>query len=158
MNDGVIRPLTGAAAGAVATGAMSLFLEGARAAGSIDREPPDIITENMERKAGMRVMPADSYRARWIGVHTAFGTGMGAVYGAMRPLLPRHTAIAGALFGAGLWTTMYTGVLPLAKLYPEPDDDWKPRAWTIALGHLVYGLTLAAAFDAARCSGRRRDP
>jgi uncharacterized membrane protein YagU involved in acid resistance len=148
--------LLGGASGVAASGAMSAFLEALIAGGIIDREPPEIITQNLERKAETPVAPTDSFRARWISAHTAFGGGMGAVFGAMRDVLPRNTAAAGALFGAGLWTAMYPLALPAVGLYPKPDDDHTPRAWAIAAGHLIYGLSLAAAFDAARPRGRRR--
>jgi uncharacterized membrane protein YagU involved in acid resistance len=148
---------TGAAAGVAGSATMSLFLEGLRAGGVIDREPPEIITSNMEQKAGTKVAPADDFDARWLSVHAAFGATMGGVFGMMRGVLPRNTAAAGALFGAGLWTVMYPITLPALSLYPKPDDDYEPRAWAIALGHLVYGLTVAAAFDTARYSARRRD-
>jgi uncharacterized membrane protein YagU involved in acid resistance len=91
-----------------------------------------------------------SFRTRWIAMHVAFGASMGAVFGLLRDRLPHNALAAGALFGAGLWTTMYTAVLPAANLYPQPDDDWKPRAGTIAAGHLVYGTTLATAFELSR--------
>lgn len=151
------RVSVGATSGVVATGSMSMFMEAARAGGYLDREPPDIITENIEDSIDAPVAPGVEYDHRWKGVHTAFGAAMGGVFGALRPVLPRNTLAAGAIFGAGLWTTMYPMALPVAGLYPKPDDDWKPRAVTIALSHLVYGITLAAAFDTARCLSPRRD-
>ena len=158
MNDGVLKPIIGAGAGIAATGTMSLFLETLKSADQIDREPPEIITSNVERKAGTRVLPTGSFAARWITAHTAFGAAAGAVFGAARGALPRNTAAAGAIFGAGLWGAMYPLALPAAGLYPKPDDDSRPRAWAIAAAHLIYGVTLAAAFDAARGSLRRRNP
>ena len=147
----------GAAAGVAGTGSMSLFLEALKSRDVIDREPPEIITNNMEQKASMKVAPADDFDTRWIGVHTVFGASMGAAFGVARDRLPRNTAAAGALFGAALWTAMYPITLPALRLYPKPPDDHQPRAWAIAIGHLIYGLTVAAAFDTARCSARRRD-
>ena len=149
--------LLGAAAGVAGTAAMSLFLETLKARGTIDREPPEIITSNVERKAGMKSVPADDFDTRWISTHTAFGAAMGGVFGAARGLLPPNTAAAGALFGAGLWTAMYPVTLPALRLYPKPPDDDPPRAWAIAVAHLIYGISLAAAFDTARYSARRRD-
>jgi hypothetical protein len=77
--------------------------------------------------------------------------------GLHRGLLPRNALAAGAIYGAGVWAAMYPLALPLAGLYPKPDDDKEARAWTIGLAHLVYGITLAAAYDAADYSAGRRD-
>ena len=137
----------GALAGTAATGVMSAFMESAKHAGALDREPPEIITGNLEDKADTPVIPGAPFRARWITMHTAFGAGAGGAFGAMRAALPRNTAAAGALFGAAVWAAMYPAVLPLSGLYPAPADDWQPRARTIALAHLVYGVALATAFD-----------
>ena len=148
------RLLAGAAAGAAATGTMSLFMKAARALGRLDREPPELLTANIEARAGMAVAPELSFDARWKLVHLAFGASMGAAFGLLRGALPREPASAGVLFGTGLWAVMYGAALPAARLYPDPSDDWRPRAWTIGLAHLVYGLTLAAAYDWA--APRRR--
>lgn len=150
----VSRVSLGAAAGVAATGAMSMFLEGLKAGAVIDREPPEIITRNVEAKAGLPVVPAGSFRTRWISAHAAFGAGMGGVFAAVRPALPRNSVVSGALFGAAVWAAMYPLALPAAGLYPKPDDDSPPRAWAIAAAHLIYGVTLAAAFDTT--SHRRR--
>jgi hypothetical protein len=147
------RLAAGAGAGALATAHMSLFMEGSRAIGGLDREPPEIITANVEATTGTAVAPELSFDERWKLVHLAFGMGMGAVFGALRTALPRNTAAAGLLFGAGLWSVMYGAALPAARLYPPVDEDWKPRTLTIVLAHLLYGLTLAGTFDAAH---RRR--
>ena len=144
----------GALAGTAATGVMSAFMESAKRIGALDREPPEIITGNLEDKVDAPVIPGAPFPARWVTMHTAFGAGAGGVFGAMRGVLPRNSVAAGAVFGAAVWAVMYPAVLPLAGLYPAPDDDWQPRARTIAMAHLVYGVTLATAFD---CSSRRRD-
>ncbi|HEX6324221.1 MAG TPA: hypothetical protein VFZ36_10890, partial [Vicinamibacterales bacterium] len=96
---------------------------------------------------GAPVLPGARFRTRWLTAHAAFGAGAGVLFGAMRGLLPRNAVAAGALYGAGVWAAMYPLALPLAGLYPKPDDDTEPRAWTIGLAHLVYGVTLAEAFD-----------
>lgn len=147
------RVVAGAGAGALATGHMSLFMEGSRAIGGLDREPPELITANIEATTGTAVAPELSFDERWKVAHLAFGMGMGAVFGLLRRALPRNTATAGLLFGAGVWAAMYGAALPAARIYPPMDEDWKPRTLTIGLAHLLYGLTLAGAFDAAH---RRR--
>ena len=140
--------LAGAASGIAATGTMTAFLETAKGLGFLSVEPPKQITANVEHETGTRVAPTDSFTARWLTAHTAFGAGAGLVFGLARRALPRNSAASGLLYGAAVWTAMYPLALPLAGLYPKPSEDSEPRAWTIALAHLVYGVSLAAAFDA----------
>lgn len=145
--------LTGAASGVAATASMTAFLETAKGLGLFAVEPPKQITAAVEQKAGARVMPADDFTARWLSAHTAFGAGAGLAFALMRRALPRNSTAAGALYGGAVWAAMYPLALPLAGLYPKLEDDSRPRAWSIALAHVVYGVSLAAAYDAAR---RRR--
>lgn len=144
----------GAVSGLAATGTMTAFIEGARGLGLFEVEPPRQITANVERKAGTPVMPGARFTTRWLSAHAAFGAGAGLIFGTIRGLLPRSALTAGALYGAGVWAAMYPLALPLAGLYPKPEDDKEARAWTIGLAHLVYGITLAAALDRQRKWGR----
>ena len=144
--------LAGAASGIAATGTMTAFLETAKGLGFLAVEAPKQITANVEHETGTRVAPTDSFTTRWLTAHTAFGAGAGLVFGLARRALPQSSAASGLLYGAAVWAVMYPLALPLAGLYPKPSDDSESRAWTIALAHLVYGVSLAAAFDA----GRRR--
>lgn len=142
--------LTGAAAGVAATASMTAFLETAKGLGLFTVEPPKQITAAVEQKTGVHVAPSDDFTARWLSAHTAFGAGAGVVFGLARRALPRHSMAAGALYGGAVWAAMYPLALPLAGLYPKPEDDAQPRAWSIALAHIVFGVSLAAAYDAAR--------
>lgn len=147
--------LTGAAAGVAATGTMTAFLEGAKGLGLFAVEPPKQITAAVEHKTGARVAPSEHFTARWLSAHAAFGAGAGVAFGLARRALPRNSAVAGLLFGGAVWAAMYPLALPLAGLYPKPEDDSEPRAWSIALAHLVYGVSLASAYDAGqRAKGR----
>lgn len=145
--------LTGAASGVAATASMTAFLETAKGLGFFAVEPPKQITAAVEQKTGVHVAPLDDFTARWLSAHTAFGAGAGVAFALMRGALPRNAMAAGALYGGAVWAAMYPLALPLAGLYPKPDDDSQPRAWSIALAHIVYGVSLASAYDAAR---RRR--
>jgi uncharacterized membrane protein YagU involved in acid resistance len=151
--------LTGAAAGVAATGTMTAFLETAKGLGFLSVEPPKQITAAVEQKTGMHVAPSDDFTARWLSAHTAFGAGAGLVFGLARRALPKSSAAAGLLYGGAVWASMYPLALPLAGLYPKPEDDSEPRAWSIAIAHLVYGVSLALAYDAgqrAKDRGQRK--
>lgn len=145
--------LTGAVSGVAATASMTAFLETAKGLGLFAVEPPKQITAAVEQKTGVHVAPSGDFTTRWLSAHTAFGAGAGVAFALLRRALPRNSTAAGVLYGGAVWAAMYPLALPLAGLYPKPEDDSKPRAWSIALAHLVYGLSLSTAYDAAR---RRR--
>ena len=82
-------------------------------------------------------------------VHWATGLGWGGLYGVVAGSRPSPKVRYGLLWGTLVWASGYV-VLPLAGLYKP---IWEYDAKTLAkdLGaHLVYGLTTAATFRAAR--------
>ena len=83
-------------------------------------------------------------------LHYAYGTSMGALYGAAAELLPGVTAGAGAPFGAAVWVTADEGVVPLLGLSKKPTEyPLSIHAYALA-SHLVYGLTAEAVRRAVR--------
>ncbi len=83
-------------------------------------------------------------------VHYAFGTTMGAFYGAAAELMPGVTAGAGLPYGALIWITADEGVTPalgLSKSFAE--YPLSIHAYALA-SHLVYGLTTEVVRRAVR--------
>lgn len=87
-------------------------------------------------------------------VHYSFGTGMGAIYGALMEAGPRHLRRHALLSGLGLGSMLFAGVdegmVPALKLSGPP---WKSplssHLYALA-SHLVYGLTAGAVRKAVR--------
>ena len=76
------------------------------------------------------------------GMHWAYGTGWGAIYGLIEGTFGGRSLRQGALFGAGVWAMSYVQLVPMG-LYQLP---WKypPKSIAMELGyHLVYGVGVA---------------
>jgi putative membrane protein len=74
-------------------------------------------------------------------VHYAFGTAMGAAYGAIAELWPSAASGWGLPFGAALWMGADEVAVPSFGLGSKPTET-RPAIHGWAFGaHLVYGLT-----------------
>ncbi|HET7092047.1 MAG TPA: DUF6789 family protein [Thermomicrobiales bacterium] len=134
----------GAAAGAIATAAMTLVIAGGRAAGLLFVPPPAEIARAAAAKAGVEAEPPGWIdRAVWMSEHAGYGVACGVGYALARPRLPASPAVAGLLWGGAIWAVSYLGLMPALGLYPWPDDDRPTRTSVMLAAHAVYGLTLA---------------
>ena len=141
----MIAALTrGAAAGAVATAAMSALMLAAGRAGVMGRQPPEAIV----RRAG--ALTAGEPRGRLADVlaavaHLGFGAGTGAAYA----LLPRSTrpVLRGVAVGEAVYAVSYAGWVPALGALPPADRDRRPRQLVMAAAHLVYGAVLGVLDD-----------
>lgn len=132
----------GAVAGLAGTAAMTVAIAIGHAGKPTRTPAPAEITSNVELKVGVRErfsLPA--FTASWLAAHFAYGMGWGAGYALLRPLLPRSTAIAGLLYGGGLWALSYLGLMPALGLYPRPKEDYPSRVATMIAAHALYGVT-----------------
>jgi putative membrane protein len=74
-------------------------------------------------------------------LHYAFGTGVGAVYGALAEADPRVTLLGGILFGLGVWAAADEISTAVSGLAPAPTER-PPLAHAYSvLSHVVYGVT-----------------
>jgi len=138
----VIEALTrGAAAGAVATAAMSALMLAAGRAGLMGRQPPEAIV----RRAGQ--LTATEPRGRLAealaaAAHLAFGVGTGAAY-ALLPPAGRPVA-RGVAAGTAVYAVSYAGWVPALGALPPADRDRTSRQAAMAAAHVVYGAVLGA--------------
>lgn len=80
-------------------------------------------------------------------MHWGYGSAWGLAYGAVQATMRRSPLAAGVLFGTGVWAMSYVQLVPMG-LYDPPWEE-EPKALATDLSyHLVYGLGVAAAFDA----------
>jgi putative membrane protein len=80
-------------------------------------------------------------------VHWSYGAALGGAYGLAAARLQRNAAVQGVAFGTAVWGLAYASLTPLG-IYEAP---WRYPAKTLGIDfsyHLVYGLGVAAAFDA----------
>jgi hypothetical protein len=80
-------------------------------------------------------------------VHWSYGAALGGAYGLAASRLHRNPALQGVAFGTAVWGLAYASLAPLG-IYEAP---WRYPAKALGIDfsyHLVYGLGVAAAFDA----------
>lgn len=143
------RLFRGAVSGFLATVPMTVTIYCAKKLGLLFRPPPKEVTGRVERQVDVRRrLSHPTFQLSWLAAHFGFGTTAGAVYGLLRPLLPRSPALAGTLFGSAVWALFYTKILPDLGLYPPPRQDRATRTATMIAAHLVFGGATAFAFRA----------
>lgn len=74
-------------------------------------------------------------------LHYAFGTAVGALYGALAESRPHVTRLGGIPFGLGVWATADEAAVPAAGLSALPwERPLRAHSYSV-LSHAVYGLT-----------------
>jgi putative membrane protein len=87
-------------------------------------------------------------------VHYAFGTGMGAVYGALVEVGPRdlrrHDLLSGLGFGSVLFAGADEEAVPALGLSGKPSESPASSHLYALASHIVYGLTAGVVRKAVR--------
>lgn len=110
--------------------------------GQNTEEEPTVKVATAVTQTVMKTEP--SPKAKNVGgalVHYAFGTGLGAVYGAVSELLPAVTYAEGAPFGAAVWAAADLGAVPAFGLSKPPHRVPVSRHAQMLAMHVAYGLT-----------------
>jgi hypothetical protein len=81
------------------------------------------------------------------GMHWAYGTGWGAVYGLVEGSKARRPLVDGLVFGTGVWALSYATLVPMGIYRPPTGNPPAELAidWSY---HAVYGAAAAAAYRA----------
>ena len=146
--------LSGAAAGALATVAMSASMFGFKRLGLMGEMPPERITSRLLDRLGVsRSRSAQDFLASIN--HVAFGAGGGAGFGVLRRRVPASvpTLSLGVLFASAIWAVSYAGWAPALGLMPPLTKDRVGRQPSMIIAHVIYGATLAYLVDRSRPSG-----
>ncbi|MBA2316489.1 MAG: Fic family protein [Euzebyales bacterium] len=140
------RAIAGGLAGSGATVVMSAFMWAAQRLGVMGEQPPRRITRGTLRRGGVRPRDGDTERALSSAAHLGFGATSGALYAVVAPRTLRGWRRLGLGVGYGLtvWAVGYKGLLPAARLMPEPEHDRPGRPTAMIAAHVVYGAALAA--------------
>lgn len=151
------RMVRGAAAGALATVAMSGVMLAARQVGLMGRLPPEKITARLLHRFGRR--PSRANRNVLAAIfHVGFGAAGGGTYALMqrglRPPLP--PIVTGVVFAIGIWTFSYMGWVPALGIMPPATEDRPGRPQSMVVAHVVYGAVLGALLGRPNPSSTRR--
>jgi len=132
------RVIDGFVGGLAGTAALSATMAAGKAAGHVPLSAPHEISWRLARATGLPQRPL------WLFGHFGYGAACGAIYGALRPLLPRSPLLAGVAFGLGVWGLSYLALMPRLGLYPKARWDLPARRRVVLAGHALYGLVLGA--------------
>jgi len=137
------RVVRGAAAGALATAAMSIVQLAARRSGVVDKTAPERITETALDRAGVDASEPEE-DALSVGAHFGYGITCGAAYALVEPALPRSIdrMAAGIVFGLLVAIVSYELWVPTLGALPPLHRQRRGRRWTLVVAHVVYGGVL----------------
>jgi uncharacterized membrane protein YagU involved in acid resistance len=148
--------LRGALAGCVATAPMTLVMQ--MLYRTLPRQeqyalPPSEITQTITHKAGVdQQIEQDQHVALTLLAHFGYGAATGAVYASLASWLPFGAASNGIMYGLGVWTVSYLGLLPAAGLLtPATEHPTRRNALMIA-AHVIWGAVTGVLVE--RLQGR----
>jgi hypothetical protein len=137
--------LRGAAAGAVATGAMSAVMLGLRK--QLGEQPPDAIVKSAADAVG--ASPTEEQAdVLAVAAHLGFGMTVGAAYA----LLPRvgSPVARGVATALAVYAASYQGWVPGLGILPPASRDKPGRPRVMIAAHVVYGAALGAVEERLR--------
>jgi len=151
--------MAGCLAGLVATGPMTLALELVRRGlpGPDAPFPPKEVTMGMARKVGLkRHMDEETEWAATWAAHFGYGSGVGAVYGAIAPRVPWPAVPKGMAYGVAVWALSYLGWLPAVGIVQPLVRRPVRQQTALIVAHLVWGAATGALTEVFR--GRAGPP
>ena len=157
------RLAAGAAAGLAATFPMTAAMklaQGMLPAPQRRPLPPRRITMRALRKAGVRPhadLDEPARRGLTVAAHYGYGTGAGALFGAIAPSSARDAVAAGIGYGLLVWAASYLGLMPALGLHPPATRETPGRTIMMIAAHVVWGAAMGATAAALRRSRPRRD-
>lgn len=145
MTESLVTTIAGgAAAGVVATAAMSVPMLLAGEMGAMGEQPPKRIVRTVLGLAGEADASEGSQDLAASLAHLAFGAGGGATFALASRVLrvPVTPVVQGVVYGLGVWATSYKGWIPALGALPDADRDRADRQRTMIAAHVVYGAVL----------------
>jgi putative membrane protein len=144
--------VAGLVGGAVASWAMSRFQAGLSKVSGDGQSSQADDSEDATMKAAAAVsetvadrgLTKDEKRAGGSAIHYAFGSSVGAAYGALAEVAPRTAAAWGLPFGAAVWLGADEVAVPAFGLAKSPLCYPASTHASALASHLVYGLTADA--------------
>jgi len=148
------RLASGAVAGFVATGPMTLVMDRLFRQLPVTRRyplPPRVVTREAARTAGAhRTLSSRELNGLTLLAHFGYGAACGAAYAALTPRSPVPHPIGAVGWGLAVWAGSYLGWLPALGLHPPATREPAERNNLMLAAHVVWGGvagTLLEAFD-----------
>ena len=119
---------------------------------------PEGLAEQFAFKVGSGLFDRDVSpyaRPAGVGVHLAYGSAWGTLYGLLQASRGRRSGPFGALYGLAVWLVGPALLVPAMKLMGSPAEEPPARTAMLVAGHVAYGVAVAAAFDALEPEARR---
>jgi putative membrane protein len=79
--------------------------------------------------------------------HFGYGAAVGGGYPLLAPRLPFGAATNGIVYGLGVWTISYLGLLPAAGLLAPATEHPARRNALMIVAHVVWGATTGWLFE-----------
>lgn len=141
----------GAAAGVLATAAMSVFMKAWQLAMPRERGkaiPPGEPVQGAAEKLDVwrKLPPASRTGLTWLS-HFGYGTTMAVAYAGARQEIGGPAAVSGALYGLGLWGASWGAWLPAADLVRWPEEKSAQRNAMMIAAHVVWGAVLGLSLE-----------
>lgn len=154
----ITTALVGGARGLVATGAMSVPMLVAGRTGVMGTQPPERITTEATRAAGVEPDSKTGLHAASTVAHLGFGASMGAAFALLHRFLrpPGPVVAQGLAYGLGVWAISYKGWVPALGIMPPAHEDRPGRQRVNIAAHLVYGAVLGGLSEPRAVKGGRR--
>jgi uncharacterized membrane protein YagU involved in acid resistance len=147
----VSRLFSGAIAGFIATGPMSLAMKAMQAFLPSDERhslPPSVITFHAANKVGEAPSNEKEHTLLTLLAHFGAGSSFGLVYGlgSTESENAQGGPLRGIIFGLMVWAVNYLGIMPALNLYKSARREPFSRNTLMIVAHLIWGITLYFAF------------
>ncbi len=143
--------MKGVLAGVVATLPMTLFMlttQQLLPKGQRYALPPEIIIEELSKRTNIKLhLNKKLLQGTTLLSHFGYGAAMGALYSPLARTSFLPAFVRGTLFGLGVWTASYLGLLPLLHFRAAGDREPGLRNLLMLTSHVVWGATMGAAID-----------
>ena len=150
------RAFLGALSGFLGTFVLSALRVSLNRLGMVGTTAPEQVVRRVEELGLVENWSSGARQALMVAAHVGYGTGAGAIFGALRSDYEepesetaaelqgdRDDALTEASVGATLgvlsWGAGWAGWLPLVGVHPAPWTQRTPRALLPALDHAVFG-------------------
>ena len=142
---------TGAAAGAIATIPMTLFMllmQRLLPKWQQYALPPERITSELAERVGLeKHMNKRERVGAALVAHFGYGANMGALYTPFARKVTLHSTLKGAIFGLIVWAGSYLGLLPTMKMSEAATKESLRRNVLMIAAHLIWGTALGITQD-----------